>query len=102
MKIITRKLKKGAGLIGPALVLVWLIGVTGCTSTSLGNNALDRDYSNSVHNNLAQMVVDPTAGLKDNPTPGLYPKAASAGLDQYYKSFTGEKKATEVKLISSF
>ncbi len=102
MKIIIQKLKNGARLIGPALALVGLMGVVGCTSTALGADALDRDYRNSVHNNIAQMVVDPMAGLRDNPTPGLYPKAASNELEQYYKGFSGEKKGTEVKLISSF
>jgi len=85
MKNERRRWKAGASLIGLALALGWL---TGCTSP----DTLQKDYGNSVHNNMAQSVLNPQAGLLDTPATGLYPKAAAGELEGYNKSFTGEPK----------
>ena len=93
MKNERRRLKAGTGLIGLALVLVWL---TGCTSPDV----LQKDYGNSVQNNIAQTVINPQAGLLDTPTTGLNPTAGVNELQQYNKSFS-EKKAPEPKMTTS-
>jgi len=93
MKNERRRLKAGTGLIGLALVLVWL---TGCTSPDV----LGKDYGNAVQNNLAQSVLNPQAGLLDTPTTGLNPTAGVNELQQYNKSFS-EKKAPEPKMTTS-
>jgi hypothetical protein len=92
MKNERRRLKAGTGLIGLALALVWL---TGCTSPDV----LQKDYGNSVQNNLAQSVLNPQAGLLDTPTTGLNPTAGVNELDKYNKGFTGEKEATGTALV---
>lgn len=86
MKNERRRLKAGASLIGLALALGWL---TGCAEP----DTMDKDYGNSVHNNIAQSVLNPQAGLLDTPTRGLSPQAGVNELDGYNKSFTGEQKA---------
>lgn len=97
MKNERRRLKAGTGLIGLALVLVWL---TGCTSPDV----LSKDYGNAVQNNLAQSVLNPQAGLLDTPTTGLNPKAGVLETEQYDKSFSGEKKQAQAPqgIISSW
>jgi hypothetical protein len=93
MKNERRRLKAGTGLIGLALVLVWL---TGCVSPDV----LQKDYGNSVQNNIAQSVLNPQAGLLDTPTTGLNPTAGVNELDQYNKSFA-EKPVPVPKITTS-
>ncbi len=97
MKNERRRLKAGTGLIGLALVLVWL---TGCTSPDI----LKQDYGNSVQNNIAQSVLNPQAGLVDTPATGLYPKAGVVETEQYIKSFSGEaqKPAAPQGMVSTY
>ncbi len=57
----------------------------GCTQP----DTLEKDFGVSVHNNTAQQVVNPQAGLKSEPTVGLSPKAAENEMDRYEKGFTG-------------
>jgi hypothetical protein len=74
-----------------------LLGLAGCFPPS----ALEMDYGNSVRNNIAQQVVNPQASFNPKPAVGLPPQAARNEMDQYDKSFTGEKKkALEMKLLS--
>ncbi|MGB9292766.1 MAG: hypothetical protein WCB64_05590 [Desulfobaccales bacterium] len=80
-------MKAGSGLIGLALALLWL---TGCVSPDI----LQKDYGNSVQNNIAQSVLNPQAGLTDTPMVGLTPKAGASEMEAYNKSFTGEKAGT--------
>ncbi len=93
MKNERRRWKAGTGLIGLALVLVWL---TGCASP----NAIGKDYGNSVANNIAQSVLNPQAGLLDTPTTGLNPKAGVNELEGYNKSFTGEPKGATPTMVA--
>jgi hypothetical protein len=83
MKNERRRMKAGTGLIGLAVVLLWL---TGCVSPDILHN----DYGNAVQNNVAQSVVNPQAGLLDTPTAGLYPKAGVLETETYIKGFSGE------------
>jgi hypothetical protein len=56
---------------------------------------LQRDYGRSVHNNLAQQLVHPQAGLQgEHPAVGLPPKAGEAEMERYDKSFKGEEKVS--------
>ncbi len=87
MKNESRRLKAGTACIGLALVLVWL---TGCTSP----DTLEKDYGNSVQNNIAQSVLNPQAGLVDTPTTGLTPKAGVNEMDAYNKGFSGVASAS--------
>jgi hypothetical protein len=84
-----------AGRKGLALgvALLWLAG---CYPPS----ALELDQGNSVHNNIAQQVVNPRAGFTREPGVGLPPQAARNEMEQYDKSFKAEKKALEMKLLS--
>jgi hypothetical protein len=78
--------------VGLALLWLW-----GCYPPS----ALEMDYGNSVHNNMAQQVVNPRAGFEPAPAVGLNPQAAVNELDKYNKSFKAErKKSLEMKLLS--
>ena len=75
-----------------------LLGLVGCFPPS----ALEMDYGNSVHNNIAQQVVNPKAGFEEKPAVGLPPQAARNTMEQYDKSFKGqEKKSLEMKLMTS-
>jgi hypothetical protein len=69
-----------------------------------GPSPLELDYGNSYHNNLAQSVLNPRAGLTDTPTVGLDPTSGKNEMENYNKSFTGEaaKKLSEMKVISSW
>ena len=87
MKNERRRLKAGTGLIGLAVALGWLAG---CTSPDV----LQKDYGNSMQNNVAQSVLNPQAGLTDTPMVGLPPQAGASEMDAYNKSFTGEKAGT--------
>ena len=84
MKNESRRIKAGSGLIGMTLALLWLAG---CVSPDI----LQKDYGNSVQNNIAQQVLNPQAGLTDTPTVGLVPQAGTNEMDTYNKSFGAEK-----------
>ncbi len=91
--------KRGqAPKIGRSLALgVALLWLAGCYPPS----ALERDFGNSVHNNIAQQVVNPRAGFNPAPAVGLPPQAAANVMDQYNKGFKGEeKKGLEMKLTN--
>jgi hypothetical protein len=77
---------KARGCLVLGVALLWL---TGCYPPS----ALELDYGNSVHNNIAQQVVNPQAGLNPTPAVGLPPQAAVNEMESYEKSF----KATPQK-----
>ena len=75
-----------------------LLSAAACAPTTL-----ERDYGRSVHNNIAQQLVNPRAGLDNgnSPTVGLPPTAAANEMERYNKSFKGEdKKALEMKLTT--
>ena len=73
-----------------------LLAVLACAPTTV-----EQDYGRSVHNNIAQQVVYPRAGLDSTPPTGLSPKAAANEMERYNKTFKGEdKKALEMKLTT--
>jgi hypothetical protein len=75
------------------LCLAWVLWLAGCSNWNwYGPSALEKDYGNSVRNNLAQSLVNPRAGLDDAPTTGLGPGAAVNEQERYNKSFKGEEK----------
>jgi hypothetical protein len=81
------------GLLAAAL----LLSVTAC----VGPTTLEQDYGRSVHNNIAQQLVNPQAGLDTTPAVGLPPQAASNEMERYTKGFKGEdKKTLEMKLTT--
>jgi hypothetical protein len=63
------------------LALVWLAGC-------YGPSALDRNWGMSVHNNVAQQVLEPEAGLNPKPAVGLPPQAAANEMEGYNKGFS--------------
>lgn len=67
------------------VALLWL---TGCYPPS----AVERDWGNSVRNNIAQQVLNPQAGLNPAPAVGLSPQAAVNEMDNYNNSFMPEKQ----------
>ncbi|MFH1595394.1 MAG: hypothetical protein ABIG94_03360 [Pseudomonadota bacterium] len=74
-----------------------LLGLVSCA----GPTTLEQDYGRSVHNNLAQQVVNPRAALDPSPAVGLSPTAAAYQMERYNKSFKGEdKKTLEMKLTT--
>ena len=76
---------------------VTLLSLAGCT----GPTTLEQDYGRSVHNNIAQQLVNPQAGFDATPAVGLPPTAAVNAMDRYNKSFKGEeKKSLEMKLTT--
>jgi hypothetical protein len=76
---------------------VALLGLVSCA----GPTTLEQDYGRSVHNNLAQEVVNPRAALNISPAVGLSPTAAANEMERYNKSFKGEEKKTlEMKLTT--
>jgi hypothetical protein len=75
------------------LCLVGVLWLAGCGNWNwYPPSALDQDYGNSVHNNVAQSVLNPQAGLDDTPAAGLGPTAAQNTMDRYNKTFSGEEK----------
>ncbi len=72
------------------LALLWLAG---CYPPS----AVEQDWGNSVHNNLAQQVLNPQAGLNPTPAVGLSPQAAVNEMENYNKSFTSEPQKESQK-----
>ncbi len=67
------------------LALLWLAG---CYPPS----AVEQDWGNSVHSNLAQQVLNPQAGLNPTPAVGLSPQAAVNEMESYNKSFAPESQ----------
>jgi hypothetical protein len=93
MKNERRRLKAGTGLIGLAVALGWLAG---CTSPDV----LQKDYGNSMQNNVAQSVLNPQAGLLNTPATGLNPRAGVNEMEGYDKSFTGEPKGVSQTMVA--
>jgi hypothetical protein len=78
---------KGAPKIGTFLALgMLLLCLAGCYPPS----AVERDWGNSVRNNVAQQVVNPQAGLNPSPPVGLTPQAAVNEMESYNKGFAPE------------
>ena len=67
---------------------VELLGLAGCFPSS----ALEKDYGNSVRNNVAQQVLNPRAGFNPKPAVGMSPQAASNVQEKYDKTFKAEEK----------
>jgi hypothetical protein len=90
---------KTAALMARTLMglgVVVLLAVAGCAPTTV-----EQDYGRSVHNNIAQQVVNPQAGFDASPAVGLPPTAAVNAMDHYNKTFKGEdKKTLEMKLTT--
>jgi hypothetical protein len=84
----TKETKTAPVLIRLALGLA-LLGLAGCYPPS----ALEMDYGNAVHNNIAQQVVNPTAGFNPKPAVGLSPQAAANEMERYDKTFKEDPKA---------
>ena len=84
----TKETKTSPVLIRLALGVA-LLGLAGCYPPS----ALEMDYGNSVRNNVAQQVVNPTAGFNPKPAVGLSPQAAANEMERYDKTFKEEPKA---------
>ena len=78
------------------LCLTGVLWLAGC----YGPSALDKDYGNSVRNNLAQTVLNPQAGLTNTPATGLSPAAAANEKALYDKGFTGEEKKAPSMQVS--
>jgi hypothetical protein len=90
-----QRLKRMAAL-GAALGLVIAL-VGGCCAPS----ALEADFTRSVNNNLAQQVVNPTAGLETAPAAGLTPTSGTNLYGKYEKTFKAEEKGAAVQLITT-
>ena len=82
----TKNPKRRIGKI--ILCLTGVLWLAGC----YGPSALELDYGNSVRNNLAQTILDPTAGLKSTTATGLSPTAVSNEREAYDKGFKGDEK----------
>jgi hypothetical protein len=93
----TKVTKTSQALMGLALGVA-LLGLAGCYPPS----ALEMDYGNAVHSNIAQQVVNPQAGFNPKPAVGLPPTAASNTMEKYDKSFKAEdKKQLEYQMQGS-
>ena len=88
-----RKIHQAWKPLALGLALVWLAG---CYPPS----ALEMDYGNSVHNNIAQQVVNPQAGFQAKPAVGLPPQAAVNEKERYDKTFKEEQKGLQMKLMT--
>lgn len=75
---------KAGRCLALGVALLWLAG---CYPS-----ALEQDWGNSVHNNIAQQVLNPQAGLNPTPAVGLPPQAAVNEMDSYNKSFKSESQ----------
>jgi hypothetical protein len=83
-----------------ALALALCLGlglVWGCCPAS----SLQPDYGRSVTNNLAQQVVNPTAGQETAPAAGVTPGAGTNLYGKYEKTFKAEDKGAAVQLITT-
>jgi hypothetical protein len=78
-----------------AVLIVAGLGLSGCAPS-----ALEQDFGRSVHNNLAQMLVNPQAAQDLTPAVGLDPKAGYNALEKYDKTFKTEEKKTETKMTT--
>lgn len=79
-----QRLYAGGSTLERCLALaVVLLGLAGCIQAS----AVDRDWGNSVRNNIAQQVLNPQAGLNTSPAVGLPPQAAVNEMESYNKSY---------------
>jgi len=85
--------RKFAGLS----LIVGLLLFGGC----YGPSSLDRDYGRAVHNNMAQAIVNPAAGLNPLPAVGQVPKAAANTMDRYERTFKGEEKISPYQGITT-
>jgi hypothetical protein len=89
-----RKIHQAWKPLALGLALLWLAG---CYPPS----ALEMDYGNSVHNNIAQQVVNPQAGFQPKPAVGLPPQATVNEKAHYDKTFKGEEqKGLQMKLTT--
>jgi hypothetical protein len=89
-------LKRNGNRLFKWVALAALLGLAACAPTTL-----EQDYGRSVRHNIAQQLVNPTAGMDTTPAVGLSPTAAAYELEKYNKSFKEEKKATlEMKLTT--
>jgi hypothetical protein len=99
METENRKPKTGNHIIMGLLCLgaLAMLGLASCAAPI----TLEQDYGRSVHNNVAQQVVNPRAALNSSPAVGLSPTAAANQMERYDKSFKGEEKKTlEMKLTT--
>jgi len=74
---------------------IWLwvaaMAVAGLLIGCMQPDTLEKDYGVSVRNNIAQQVINPGAGMKEEPPAvGLSPKAAVNEMERYDKAFKGE------------
>jgi type IV pilus biogenesis protein CpaD/CtpE len=81
---------KAGKFLALGLVLLWLAG---CYPPS----ALEKNWGNSVHNNVAQQVVNPEAGLNPRPAVGLPPKAGTNEMESYNKSFSTKQTPQNIQ-----
>jgi hypothetical protein len=83
------------------LCLVGILWLSGCANWELWHpNALEEDFGNSYHNNLAQSVVNPQAGQNDTPTAGINPTAGVNEQTKYDNTFKAEEKKTTQMQVS--
>ncbi len=99
MKQIERKAAKGR-LLFCLVVSLWLLGCQGGNVSWYGPSNLVQDYGSAYRNNLAQSVVNPSAGRNDAPTAGLGPTAGINEMERYDKTFKGEEKKTQEMKIT--
>jgi len=85
-----------AVLAVPLALALW--SLYGCCEP----NTLQHDYGRSVHNNLAQQILNPQAGQDLTPAVGLDPKAGQNEMDKYDKSFKAEEKQQQFKLLTQY
>lgn len=90
----------------PALCLMRIVALAALLSLGLAwgccpPSALQADYGRSVTNNLAQQVVNPTAGQDTAPAAGLIPGAGVNLYGKYEKTFKAEEKGAAVQLITT-
>jgi hypothetical protein len=83
------------------LCLVGILWLSGCSNWELFHpDALEQDFGNSYHNNLAQQVVNPQAGQNNIPTAGLNPVAGVNEKTKYDNTFKAEEKKTTQMQVS--
>ena len=92
---------KTVGILARSLLTLGVAALLLSVSACVGPTTLEQDYGRSVHNNIAQQLVNPQAGLDTTPAVGLAPGAATNEMERYSKSFKGEEKKTlEMKLTT--
>jgi len=74
---------KAVKFLALGMVLLWLAG---CYPPS----TLEKNWGKSFHNNVAQQVVNPEAGLNPRPAVGLPPTAGTNEMESYNKSFSAK------------